>query len=61
MGHYEVALSCLKATWKVFTHFLGVTARHDIFSPDQAILISLGDGRWQSSGTSVGAKIPGGL
>jgi hypothetical protein len=57
MGHYQVALSCLKAMWQVFTQLLGVTARFDPFYPDQTILISLGDGRWQSSGTSVGAPM----
>jgi hypothetical protein len=52
-GHYQVALSYLKAMWDVFTQVLGVKARHNPFTPGQTILIDLGNGRSQTTGTSV--------
>jgi hypothetical protein len=53
MGHYQVALSYLKAMWKVYTEVLGVTPRLDPFTPGQKIVLIMGDLRWRNTGSSV--------
>lgn len=59
--HHQVALSYLKAMWSVFKESLSVKPRLDPFTPGQTILITRGEGRWLSTGTSVSGPISGGL